>query len=143
MNLVVDASVYISALGIEDEYTPDSHLFFRTAQKRQEIFFLPTLVIVETLTILRKQNHPDITSVSNTLMDMRIIPLDIAYIKQFTTFLLHQLVKLKTSDLIITVTATVYKATLITWDKRLLAANDILCPVMTPADYLSTLSISS
>ncbi len=135
MNLVVDASVYISALGIEDEHTLDSHRLFRIAEKQQESFFIPTLVIAETITVLRKQDHPDITGVCSQLLRMSVIPLDVAYIKQFTVFLLDRSVKLKTSDLIIAATATFHHATLITWDKRLLAVNTLFCSSLTPAQY--------
>ena len=66
MKLVIDSSVFITHLGQNDEFSSDSKLFFTTIFEQKEKIIIPTLIIAETLTILRQQNHPSLKPIYKT-----------------------------------------------------------------------------
>lgn len=130
--VVVDSSVHVSFYG-HDANSSKTRQFFDDHTNKL-YFVTPTLVAAETITILAKVSGLDLLLVSQVLASTEVVPLD----SQFLTYLELYLtkspsLKLKTSDLIITLTAKLHHATLVTWDKQLLSQN--ICPVKTPENF--------
>lgn len=135
MKLVIDSSVFISHMGTNDEFTPTSQLFFKILFENKEKVVIPTLVIAETLTVLKQQQHPNLQIIFKNFQDFDAIPLDMGLLEKLRGILLKSTVTLKASDLVIALTAKVADAVLISWDKRMLTETSI-CPVLTPKQYI-------
>jgi len=136
MKLAIDSSVFISHLGQNDEFSSDSKLFFTTIFEQKEKIIIPTLIIAETLTILRQQNHPSLKPIYKTFNDFNIIDLDSKFLEKFVNLLLKQHTNMKTSDLAIAATAKFNESTLITWDRKILTSAKSICPILTPKQYI-------
>ncbi len=132
--LIIDSSVFISALGIKDEYSSDSRKFFEKCYDSE--IFVPALVIAEVLTVLTKQGMKNAASLLKYFSSLNLVPLDYGFLKYFVTHLPPS-TTLKTSDLIVTLSASRHQAILITWDKKLLSENKKLLSITTPTEYLN------
>jgi|SRR3989344_1741267 len=133
MKLVVDSSVFISALGIKDIYSRSSRKFFARISKHQ--IGLPALVVAEILVAMKKQKGKNLADIYENLTSFEIIILDREFLDRFTALIPDSL-NLKTSDLIIAMATKLYKATLITWDKKLLSFAASICPVIKPGEFV-------
>lgn len=133
MRLVIDSSVFVSSLGIDDEFTKTSRLFFRKIINEQ--VFVPSLVVAETLTIVGKQKKKSVASLLRYFYSLILIPLNQEFLNYFAKHL-PTTTSLKTNDFIIAITAKMHKALLITWDSKLLSSAGKICQVLTPGDYL-------
>lgn len=132
MIICIDSSVFISSLGDEDIYSDISRKFFK--KLTSERIIIPTLVVAEVINILNKQKVGDLKKVYDSLLSFRLVSFD----QLLLGYLLENLPKkskLKSSDLVIAVTAGMEKAILVTWDKQLLSFASSICPVSTPRDY--------
>lgn len=133
MKLVVDSSVFISALGIRDIYSVSSRNFFGKISTHQ--IYLPALVVAEILVAIKKQKGKNLVGIYEQLASFEIINLDREYLDRFAG-LIPASPSLKTSDLIIAIASKLYKATLITWDKKLLSFADSICPILRPDEFV-------
>ena len=129
--VIIDSSVYTSFYG-KDNHTLQTNKFF--SRCKELIYTItPTLIIAETITSLTKQGVSNLQPIVQTLLNSEIVNLDSQLIESLLSHLTSFSLKLKTSDLIIALTAKLNKATLITWDKQLLSQN--ICPVTTPEKF--------
>lgn len=131
--LVADSSVFISYFG-NDNFTPDTKLFFSRLDPKTTELVLPSLVIAETLTILSRLEPDRTKDIFNPLQFSKSIPLDHNFLNQLVDHLSIHPSPLKSSDTIIALTAKLQSATLITWDKRLL--DNSFCSTLTPNQYI-------
>lgn len=138
MNLVVDSSVFISGLGQKDVYSNESSVFFAKAQRTGATIAIPTLAICETLLILSKQHHPKLFHIYQRLLGFYLISLDDTLIESFVNTLPAITTPLKSSDMVITVTAKIFRATLVTWDRQLLKQS--IVAALTPVQWVASLS---
>ena len=122
-------------MGTNDEFTPTSQLFFKILFENKEKVVIPTLVIAETLTVLKQQQHLNLQIIFKNFQDFDAIPLDMGLLEKLRGILLKSTVTLKASDLVIALTAKVADAVLISWDKRMLTETSI-CPILTPKQYI-------
>lgn len=135
--LVVDSSVFISALGQNDKFSTKSRQFLLQTSKHQEIvFLLPSIVVAEVIVNLRKQKGPSIKKILDSLLKYKIVPLDTYFLEHFYAQTRNP--SLKTSDLIIAGTAKMHDATLISWDKKHLSKDQKVCSAMSPETYIKS-----
>lgn len=136
--LVIDASVLISTLGKPDVFTKKSEEFFRSVATHN-YFILPSIAVAEVITNLQKQKMKNINKKIDYIFGLTVIALDTEFLKEFT--ILSKNPKLKTSDLVISITAKLYDATLITWDKQLLSRSNTICKTQSPKEYIESQKI--
>lgn len=130
--IVIDSSVFLSALGAEDQFSLSSKKFFQ-AIPPETIIILPALVIAETIVNLKKISSAQ-PEFLKYFEGMKIVDLNLEFLKKLadtkgTSFF-------KTSDFIIALTAKLYKATLITWDKKHLLPENDICKAVTPLEFM-------
>lgn len=133
MKYLLDSSVYISMTVADDVHHEQSVAFARSIVT--EHLVTPTLVIAEVLTIISKLKPSELSHAYRYLRKNEIVELDLNFIRKFfkkVTIDNH----LKASDRVIAVTAATCQATLVTWDKQMLAHAGSLCSVMSPATKL-------
>lgn len=140
MTYLIDSSVYISALNSDDVLQPTSQTALSIIQKSRII--VPTLIISEIITVLNKTNPKATKSAVRSLLNHEVITLDIKFIHQFSRRIRSNN-HLKTSDLIIAITALIYKATLITWDKQLINNTKSWCVAVTPTQIKEQYGINT
>lgn len=133
IKVIVDSSVFISALGIREIYSQNSRQFFQSLTDEQVI--LPSIVVEEILVNLRKQGKKNLLVIYKYLQSFELIFLNKDFIRQ-TLPLLQKTSHLKTTDFIIAASASSLKGKLVTWDEKLLLYGKAICEVMTPKDYL-------
>lgn len=131
IKLVIDSSVFISSLGVDDVYTKESRAFFKRISLGFEIY-LPSVVLAEVLVILRKQGIKSV-ELFDHLSVFNSIPLDKAFLASATKFLRGKIL-LKTADFVIASAAKLVGATLVTWDKELLdGRKNNICLTRSPS----------
>ena len=131
--LTIDSSVFISSLGVHDEYTSDSRKFFEKCNDYE--ILVPTLVVAEVMTVLSKQGLKNAANLLKYFSSLSLVSLDYGFLKYFASHLTPS-PTLKSSDLIVALSASQSNAILITWDKKLLSTGRKLCQVKTPVAYL-------
>ena len=137
MKLAIDTSVWVSHFGRADEFTEESKLFFAKLVDQKQQLILPTMVLAETVTILVRQRHSDLNKIYQNLMQAECVGLDLEFMQKYIDQIKVLNTQLKTSDLIIAVTAKLAEAVLVTWDKQLLKETKDICEVTTPREFLS------
>ena len=93
---------------------------------------MPSLVAAEIVSVLAKQKTGNLSAVTQYLFDFGIVSLDESILREMLKISLKSVLALKTSDLVIAVTARITDATLITWDKKLLKYAPEICRVQSP-----------
>lgn len=134
MKYLLDTSVYVAMAVEEDIYHDPSVKFARSIVNAP--LLTPTIVIAEVLTIVSKLKPSELTSAYRNLLKNEIVQLDLKFLQSFfkrVTVVDH----LKASDLVIVVTASIHKTTLVTWDKGMLTYAGALCDVASPKTLLS------
>lgn len=129
MKLIIDSSVFISSLGKEDIYSADSRSFFK--KSTNDNIIIPSLVAAEVVTILRKQDAKNVNQILKNMVSLTFYPLNEIILKEIVD-LPKSTLNLKTSDLIVALTAKIEKGILVTWDKQLLKYGTEICSVKTP-----------
>lgn len=133
MKYLLDSSLYVSSLDEMDSNHSQSSAVVSLVQ--QHIIITPTLVVAEVINVIAKI-HPRITqSVYRNLLQNEIVNLDDSFLKSFVRRFPFP-ITLKTSDLVIAVTAATTKSTLLTWDKQLLSSAGSICTVVSPSTLL-------
>ncbi len=130
--LVIDSSVFISAVGEKNVNSYPSQQFFGLLKR--DIAIIPILVVIETITILGKQGNKQIEEILDYLLSMKTVNIDPEFLAKTKQWLIGR-TSLKTSDLLIAVTAKLHSCTLITWDKQLLKNAHKICPTLTPTQF--------
>ena len=108
--------------------------FFKVILRKKAKIFLPTIVWAETLTVLEHQKHEDLNRINLIMSELKRVNLDEEVVKQVLKTLQQQRADLKTSDLVIAVTAKQEGAKLVTWDKQLLTRGKGICEVVRPEE---------
>lgn len=120
-------------MGKRDINTIPSKKFFRAIQT--DTIFIPTIVVAETLHTLNKHGRRSIAGVITYFLSLHLVTLDQEFLQAFAHTLQKTIVK--TSDVIILITAKLYNAPLITWDKQLLSTKNTICQTLSPKEYLA------
>ena len=131
-NIVIDSCVYVSHFG-KDKLTHKSKAFFKRISQIGTQIILPAIVEAEILVVLRQNGATHLDKISQLLSQMEFSPLNKKLIEELTSFLESNQSPLKTSDLVIALTAKLNDATLITWDKQL--QNNNICETASPENY--------
>lgn len=132
LGIVIDSSVFLSALGTEDQFSLNSKKFFQVVPPETTIT-LPALVIAEIIVNLKKIS-PLPPEFLKYFEGMKIINLDFEFLKKLAETKGPDI--LKTSDFIIALTAKLHQAVLITWDKKHLSSDSDICESITPSEFV-------
>jgi len=139
MSVVIDSCIFCSAMDDSDVFHNDSSKLMTTLKTND--VYLPTIVVSETMVILVRKSHPDPKTLFDNLMSYRLVDIN----QKLLTKVYPDITtpsKLKTSDLLIALVAKTKRATLLTWDKQLLAYGSAYCPTMTPKTYLENIPLT-
>lgn len=136
MKLVIDSSVFISHLGQNDTFTSISKRLFQILLEQKHTIVIPTIVVAETLTILKKQKQSNLKAIYNTFNNFDLIDLDKKFLDKYVDLLITKGSDMKTSDFIIAATAKFTKSTLITWDQKIIKSAKRICLTLTPKQYI-------
>lgn len=130
--IVIDSCVFISHFG-KDEFTIESKTFFQKISQTDTQIILPALVASEVLLVLRQNGAKNLDKIIQIFFQMKLSVVDKKTIEALIVHLKTNIPTLKTSDLIITLSAKINNAVLITWDKQLLKNN--ICQTVSPRNY--------
>lgn len=130
--IVIDSCVFISHFG-KDEFTDQSKSFFKKISQTNTQIILPALVAAEVLVVLRQNGATNLEKITQIFSQMEFSEINRETIKDLSALLEINRPNLKTSDLIIVLTAKLNKATLVTWDKQLLGNS--FYKTITPKEY--------
>lgn len=132
-NIVIDSCVYISHFG-KDKFTPQSKSFFQRISRTNTQIILPAIVAAETLVVLSQNGAANLERITQIFSQMKFSPINKETINDLASLLKGNKTLLKTSDLIIALTAKLNEASLITYDKQLLKNN--ICQTYRPNLFL-------
>ncbi|MBI5356571.1 PIN domain-containing protein [Candidatus Collierbacteria bacterium] len=133
--VVVDSSVFLSALIEQEPRRLETLLFFKKLGGTKESVYLPSLVIAEILNRLQKLGGENrIEIVYRFLMSFTVINLDEAFLQQSLPY--WNKCRLKTSDAIIAITSAIYDTVLVGWDEKLVAEAGKITKAITPAEFI-------
>lgn len=133
--LVIDSTVFVSALGKPDDFSVGSKQFLTKLLKHASLqLIVPTIVAAETINILQKQGK-SVKNLFSYFCGFTLFSLDADFLNQFARNLKAS--SLKTSDAIIAVSAKLNHALLISWDRQLLSSKNTLCQTLSPKEYLA------
>lgn len=129
--LLFDSSVYISVLNPKDIFYHQTQKFTLELRKKSGVeIIIPALVLLEVANISKRS----VEQILFLFKDSLLIDLDLSLSREIIP--IFKKVNLKTSDAIITAIAKIYKAELISWDKKLLKEAKKLTKAFTPLEYL-------
>lgn len=133
MRYLVDSSLYVSSLDeMDSNYSLSSAV---VSLVQQHVIITPTLVVAEVINVIAKIHPSIVKTVYRNLLQNEIVNLDDSFLKSYVRrFPLP--IAIKTSDLIIAITAATTKSTLLTWDKQLLTFAGSICSVVNPRTLL-------
>ena len=135
--LLIDSSVFIASLIETDRCHSASRHFFGVLEKgeKQTVLVEPSIVVLEIANVLTKSGHArEATSLQPYFTSTEIIPIDNEFITHAIPLLSR--VNLKTADVIIAISAHLWDATLVSWDKKLLQEAKRITRAFTPEEYL-------
>ncbi|MFH1564564.1 MAG: PIN domain-containing protein [bacterium] len=142
MLILIDSSVYLSSLIKEEKYHLNSVNFFTALEKKGNFkIVVPQIVLYEVLNkIAQLSSGVNLLSIYQSFMESKEMNL-FYFDSKFNQFYLDSLNKfiLKTSDLLIAITALYHQCPLISWDQKLLKQADKKFDVYTPKQYLQIL----
>lgn len=142
-HVVVDSSVFLSALIPEDAFHTQSLRFFSHLEEKKTPILIPILVLMEVMQVGYKKTKDSqllrswmltFTRLSEA-KGLRMIPLESMFFANFLKF--HVSFPLKTSDAIVSVTAAIENIPLVSWDKQLVKASRPLVEAHTPTEFLA------
>lgn len=141
-SIIVDSSVFISSLIVEDKYYSISRSFFDAIQTENIIITIPIIVFFEILHCYFRltQNRQKTDLLYQKLIDwnlskqLRVSNLEASFLAHFAAF--HDLFGMKTSDAIVVLTAHRLRQPLITWDKTMLRRSKKIIQALTPESFL-------
>lgn len=137
--LVVDSSVFVSALAETEEHQEVSRRFFAHLATRSVSVVVPTTVVLEVgNALIRKgllaRSAPVLASLHARFEEFEIASVDEEFVAH--ALLLFPRLSLRTADAIVAVTAGLNDAALVSWDRRLLRGARVLVSTLTPAEFL-------
>lgn len=129
--IILDSSIYIASLNPNDVLNKKTKEFILKLEKEPDNIkiVVPVLIILEVANILKKPSQEILTIFNGG----EIVELSFDLIGKLIP--IFRLVKLKTSDAIITGCAKIYQAELISWDKKLIKEAKKIVKAFTPKDY--------
>lgn len=141
MKLVIDSSVFLSALNPSESGSRTSRqLFALLKQSRKvELTILPMIVPIEVANILLQTGElflhfEGFEAFYKHFKQYVLLDINLPFMRK----LLPQLnyFKLRTNDAIVSATALLYDASIISWDKQLVRAASPFMPAFTPDEFI-------
>ena len=136
--LLIDSSVMIAAFLETDTHHADSKRFFEMLHKgeRDHTLIEPATVVLEIENVLIRLDHArEAASLHEYFSSVEIVPIDEEFIGRASPLL--QKVRLKTADAIVAITAHLWEAVLISWDKKLIREGRRIVSAYTPKEYMN------
>lgn len=139
--LLIDSSVYLSALLDGEVHQSDSRDLFQKLLQHNIQLIMPISILMELCMVAQRHQTNAVRNEILRFIEERafeLVILDETFF--YESFLPHySKFHLKTADAIIAATAISQHAVLITWDKALLRAHIKPSVALTPTDYLTQL----
>lgn len=133
--VVIDSSVFLSALIEKETRRLETLLFFKKLGIAKKSIFVPSLVVAEVINKLqRTESKERVEIVYRFLMSFMVINLDNVFLRQ--AFPYWSRCRLKTSDAIIALTSAIYGTVLVSWDEKLVAEAGKITKAITPAEFM-------
>lgn len=137
--ILIDSSVYLSALLDGETHQSSSQHFFQKLQQSDIQLIMPILILMELCTVAQRHQANGVRNEILRLLGehaFELVALDeIFFYESFLPY--HSKFHLKTADAIIAATALSQRAILVTWDKALLKAVVKPSVALTPTDYIA------
>lgn len=133
--VVIDSSVFLSALIDKEKRRLETLLFFRKLWSKKQAVYVPSLVIAEVINRLQRiegENRAD--AAYRFLMSFVVIDIDNIFLKLALPY--WSKFRLKTSDAIIAITSAVYEGILVSWDEKLISEAGKVTKAVTPAEFV-------
>ena len=135
--LLIDSSVFIASLIETDRCHSASRHFFGVLERgeKQTVLVEPSTIILEIANVLTRSGRVrEASLLLNYFTSVEIVPVDNEFITHAIPLLRR--VNLKTADAIIAISAHLWDATLVSWDKKLLQEAKRITRAFTPEEYL-------
>ncbi len=138
MNCTIDASVFVSAVRLEEDHYTVSREFLRQAQKEAVTVLCPTLVLPEcAAAIARPTGDSTLAEELVVLIEnypgLRLVNIDPPLARRAaqiaTTY------RLRGADSIYVAVAETFNATLITWDAEMQQRGSAVVQTLTPTEW--------
>jgi len=138
MNYTIDASVFVSAVRLEEDHYTVSRKFLRQVQKGAMTMLCPTLVLAEcAAAIARPTGDSALAEELIVLIEnypgLRLVSIDLPLARRAaqiaTTY------RLRGSDSIYVAVAEMFNATLITWDIEMQQRGSAVVQTLTPTEW--------
>lgn len=139
--LLIDASVFVSAVLESDVHHRASREFFKTLRRAEErpLFIVPATVVLEMANVLTKfGKHRQAASMAERFPILQTVAIDDTFITQAIPVL--QKVRLKTADATVAISAFLHNATLVSWDRQLLREARRIVSTALPDQYIEAAS---
>lgn len=139
MNIVVDSSVFVSAINPAEPQHAISRRFFESLSAKEGTVIIPWLVVLEVANTLARygslfSHFPNTERFFNRFDTYILRPIDEQFARQSIVFL--PILKLTSADAIIAATAAINQAELISWNRQLLKSAQQIVAVRTPEEFL-------
>jgi len=140
MNCTIDASVFVSAVRLEETHYAVSRRFLERTQAEAVAVLCPTLVLPEcAAAIVRPTGDVALAEELVTLIAsfpaLRLMSLDSPLAQRAAQIAIAH--RLRGADSIYVAVAEVFSATLITWDAEMAQRSLAIVPTCTPAEWLA------
>lgn len=138
MNCAIDASVFVAAVRLEEEYYAASRGFLQQVRMEAVTVFCPTLVLPECAAAIARPTD-DVALVRELIaliegfpgLHLVALELPLAHRAAQIAMTYH----LRGADSVYVAVAETFNATLITWDAEMLRRSSAIVPTLTPTEW--------
>lgn len=146
MKVLIDSNVYVSAFVKSDRFHEVSALCLEHLLVNNNAVIVSALALFEVITVLMRKHEDEgnVRMFSTSIKSMsNLTPLGLSGDMEPDLFLHGFSVLLKTSDLIMVLTAFEERAILLTWDNQMLREAKKIIRCFTPKEFLKLAKKSS
>lgn len=139
MNCVIDASVFMAAVRIEEEHYIVSRTFLQRVRAPTVTVFCPMLVLPECAAAIARPTGEaalaeELVALVESFPGLHLVAMELALARRAAQIAIGR--RLKGADSIYVAVAEIYHATLVTWDGEMLERGPAIAPTCTPAEWL-------
>lgn len=140
MKIVLDSSVLVSFLNEDDIFYVDTSKFIKQLLRNKEIIIIiPIIILLEVANVLgRKKRDFKEGYIFSIFQRYQILDIDLSFARNLLP--LFRQIYLKTSDAIIVGATIMNKATLVTWDEKLVKEAKKFANAQTPKTFLNKIN---
>jgi predicted nucleic acid-binding protein len=138
MNCTIDASVFVSAVRLEEDHYAASREFLRQAREETAPVFCPTLVLPECAAAIARPTGDsalvdELTTLVENFPGLRLVNIDLSLSRRAVQ--IAKTHRLRGADSIYVAVAEMFNATLVTWDAEMLQRGSAVVQTLTPTAW--------